>query len=283
MSVADRLRYSWGSALHHARDAIIEMHLATVRTMRGPIPLPLAFWRQAARRLSAITGREESLALQRAIDGPDVRIGRLAAQAARALEGSTLGHWAIDAETADWLWQQALHDKPRFIVECGAGISTLLLSAALREVSAGQPTRLVTLEENGDEAARVRARLGARGLADAGEIIIAPMSSDGRYQFEKEELTRALGQQTADWIFIDGPAAADRTKTLPALAVVARAGTRWMLDDAFTPEYFAVADAWSSWPGLTVEGVVPIGKGVATGRVTDPAAAVAEFVRRFGA
>ena len=49
------------------------------------------------------------------------------------------------------------------------------------------------------------------------------------------------------------------------LAPYSRAGTRWFLDDAFRDGELDILRNWARQPEFGVQGIVPIGKGLATG------------------
>jgi len=71
-----------------------------------------------------------------------------------------------------------------------------------------------------------------------------------------------------DWILIDGPSGPPgcRYWTLPALRGHCGPGARWFLDDAFRDGELAILRKWRNVSGIVVEGIYPIGKGLATGR-----------------
>src|SRR5262249_28776227 len=62
-------------------------------------------------------------------------------------------------------------------------------------------------------------------------------------------------------------AAADGGRSSPLLKLFLRPGARWFLDDGFRNSELYCLNAWSQMSWLTVDGIYPFGKGLATGRV----------------
>lgn len=76
-------------------------------------------------------------------------------------------------------------------------------------------------------------------------------------------------QSKVDWILIDGPAGSPgcRFNTLPTLLRFCHVGTRWFIADAFRDAEMKVLHQWQNIQNIAVEGIYPIGKGLATGQV----------------
>jgi hypothetical protein len=62
--------------------------------------------------------------------------------------------------------------RPRLVLQCGGGESTVALALAVQATGAG---RVVTLEHDQTRAAQVRARLQQEGLADVAEVRVSPL------------------------------------------------------------------------------------------------------------
>ena len=58
--------------------------------------------------------------------------------------------------------------------------------------------------------------------------------------------------------------------TLPQLAPLCAAGAKWFLDDSLRDGELRALQVWANLPGITVQGIYPLGKGLATGFVMDP-------------
>jgi hypothetical protein len=275
--IVRRLEFEWRRARRFAGEQTVETTLAILRALFGLTPIPVRTWKRAWSFNRLIAGRT----LARSVFRLDLRTDHFPPEVARVATVATLTPWSIDAETARWLWREARLQPPRVVLECGSGESTVLFAALFAAPFAsaranderGMPP-VVSLDQSADYAAGTRARIDACGWAHLVDVLVAPLGADANYIISPSTMTAALGSRRADWIFIDGPSGY-RTGTVPSLAAFARTGTRWFLDDAFEPAYFAAVEAWSTWPGLRVDGIVPIGKGLAVGTITDPAAASA--------
>jgi predicted O-methyltransferase YrrM len=116
------------------------------------------------------------------------------------------------------------------VVECGSGLSTVTIAAALRALDAG---RIDSLEHSPEWASVTRASLAQDGLDRFATVIDAPLR-DGWYD------TAALGalpERDIDLLLVDGPLAGDpglersRYPALPALADRLAPGAAIVLDD----------------------------------------------------
>jgi hypothetical protein len=83
-----------------------------------------------------------------------------------------LGTWAIEADFGGLVYQQ-MQDRPQVVVECGSGVTTLLIAACLRAQGSG---RLYSLEHDARFATITQQRLAAAGLSDWVELIVAPLT-----------------------------------------------------------------------------------------------------------
>jgi predicted O-methyltransferase YrrM len=276
MSIWDRVRIEGGRAAWAWGEAFAASQFAFLRLAHGDAPIPLDVWRRAADRTRALTDRDEPL--YRSPSPVSAQAAALPLPLTTALGDTSLGEWALDAETAQWLWRAGMRNAPKRIVECGGGVSTILNACLLRELGAAGGA-VITLEEDPQYATALRERIAGLALAPWVTVLDAPIDATGNYRFDPSTVLDRIGG-TADWLFVDGPKES-RERTVPSLAAVAREGTRWFLDDALGDSYFATTAHWAEWPGIRTDGIVAVGKGLAVGSITDPAAAlVAAPVRR---
>jgi predicted O-methyltransferase YrrM len=127
-----------------------------------------------------------------------------------------LGAWAIEPDFGRLIAME-LADAPDTVVECGSGVTTLLIAAFLHRNERG---RLFSLEADRAFAERARAQLRAAGLADVCEIIWAPLveQSVGGHTVCWYDPAQ-LGQLPAriDLLVVDGPPAVRRWARWPAV------------------------------------------------------------------
>jgi hypothetical protein len=118
----------------------------------------------------------------------------------------------------------------------------------------------------------VSVRLAQHGLSKYVQIIHTPVLERGEYDLDTNTIERPLDSGRVDWLLIDGPSGPGgcRESTLPFLARFCRPGARWFLDDAFRDRELQALQEWSHRPGILVEGIYPVGKGLGTGIVFDP-------------
>lgn len=195
---------------------------------------------------------------------------------ADALANDRLGIWALDAETINFLEERIASSRPSHILEFGAGVSTLCLARFMLEQGHDSGPVVFSVEQNEWQAAQSRARLTALGLERLVRIIHAPLASqdiDGRqtdcYQLLPQALNEFLGGASPNMILIDGPAGDGNARfgTLPLIQRHVAPGAVFFLDDALRDDELAVAMGWTQRPGIAVNGLYALGKGLLTGTV----------------
>ena len=191
---------------------------------------------------------------------------------AEFLRDDSLDGWALDGETITFLWDLLRQEQPKVIIECGAGVSTLVFAKSLDGYSLDSSGSLLSVEQNLWVKKAVETRLQDCGLEQRVSVMHSPVSRGGEYQIDSNQLRAHLGSEKVDWIVIDGPAGPDgcRASTLPSLAQYCRPGARWFLDDAYRDGELEVLNKWTGLTGIIVDGIYPIGKGLGVGIVSDP-------------
>ena len=255
------------------RQKVILLHLRVLQSFYKERPVPLPYWiavRFFVRKLShspdplfppyeALTSTGASL--------QEVNLRAM-------LKDDVLGTWAFDEQSIEFLWKKLSEDCPKTVIECGAGISTLVLAAYADSFDQEQvpSARVFSIEQDMDTKISVEKRLAENQLIDYVEILHAPLDSRGSYTLDITQLQKRMDSRKADWLLIDGPAGATgcRKWTLPLLAPLARSGTRWFLDDAFREAELDILRIWKKSSGIEVKGIHPIGKGLGTGLLSEP-------------
>lgn len=228
-------------------------------------PYPLTFWenrRAQLRKYAALPDilRPSMRTLKTA--GENIPIAELRG----FFDGRVLGEWTLDADSMLFLWQRLQAEKPKVIVECGSGVSTLLFA---RYLSLYQPDGvLLSLEQSAEETKVAQDRLEKHGLAKFVKMYHAPMVSEER-GYNLNGVETWPGMQRFDWILVDGPAGNNlvRYYTIADMQKLANPGARWFLDDSFRDNELNVLSKWAELPGVKVEGIYPIGKGLSTGTI----------------
>jgi predicted O-methyltransferase YrrM len=162
-------------------------------------------------------------------------------------------HWSASPDFLKLIVEHCLQQKPQAIVECGSGVSTLMLAACCRINGGGN---VVSLENDLNCAKASQAELERYQLQDYARIIHAPLErhciDNKNYQWYS---TQNLPQQSYDMLIIDGPPGKiqsdSRYPALPVLQHHLRKGSWIFLDDAARPgERSAVAMWQATWPSL---------------------------------
>ena len=111
--------------------------------------------------------------------------------------------WSAAADFLQLLIDHVNSTGPSQILECGSGLTTIILAAACNRLGEGQ---IVTLEQEREYVQSIQQVLDQYMLADRVEVIHAPLSTyqvDGM-TFQWYSLD-ALTDISADMLVIDGP------------------------------------------------------------------------------
>lgn len=159
--------------------------------------------------------------------------------------------WSASPDFLRLVVEHCLEAKPRRILECGSGVSSLMLAACCRLNGKGQ---LISLEQDAGFVRQTQAHLDRYGLTPFGQARHAPLV--GWRIGDREEQwydPRGLDDERIDLLVIDGPPAhllpRARYPALPLLRERLAEGCVIFLDDAARPgERAIVADWLQQWP-----------------------------------
>jgi predicted O-methyltransferase YrrM len=206
-----------------------------------------------------------------------------------SIEDAGLGTWAIEADMGQLIARE-VEDK-QTIVECGSGVTTLLIAQRLRARANG---RLFSLEHDPAFAQATSARLDAAGLREWVEVISAPLVeqtfSGRRVQWYAETVIGPRLPAQIDLLVVDGPPAVAPWARWPAIEALHERlapGAVVLVDDGRRRAERQTAFRWQAdHPDLTlywhdtVKGTWKLVKEGRTQREAWPTAAVRELVRR---
>ncbi len=200
--------------------------------------------------------------------------GRLAARALRlrqpTLDGVRLvDHWSLGGvgpRTVEFLAAQITARRPRRILECGPGTSTIAMARAVETL--GLDTTIVSLEHDASWGVIMRRRVERCGLAHRVEILVGAMHRSNGSPFEwygRAAEARARGPY--DFVVIDGPPSRDgmarRSPALPMMWDVIADGAMIVLDDGRRAGERECARRWQEQFGERLSGALsPIEKGL---------------------
>lgn len=145
------------------------------------------------------------------------------------------------------------------VVECGSGVSTVILARELKALGGGH---VYALEHDATWAELVRGMLAERGLTQSATVITAPLEDtecDGMSfrWYRRDCLGSVLALPKIDMLLVDGPKEGDATLArYPALPTfLPQLGGHCMviLDDGDRPDETAIARLWGHRYGLTFQ------------------------------
>lgn len=163
--------------------------------------------------------------------------------------------WALSPDILLGYVEDILGRRPRTVLECGSGVSTVWAAYALQQLGAG---RVVALDHEAEFADKTRGVLADHGLTDVAEVRHAPITPlelpDGSWHWYDTAALKDL--HDVDLVLIDGPPKPTqeqaRYPALPVLRDLLAPGAVLLLDDAARPDEQAILQRWvAEWPGLT--------------------------------
>jgi predicted O-methyltransferase YrrM len=161
-----------------------------------------------------------------------------------------LGGWAASPDLALMLVDEIIRSRPRTVVECGSGSSTLLIALTARQYDL--PTRVVSLEHDEHFARATRELLARHGVSEYAEVRHAPLREnslpDHPAPWYDEDALR--GVTDIGLLFVDGPPRSTgslaRLPAVPLLREQFAEQCTIILDDANRPDEQAVAERWAA-------------------------------------
>ena len=167
------------------------------------------------------------------------------------------GRSAIAGDCALRLVRLVMALKPRWVIEAGSGLSTVVIARALELV--GEGGVVISLEHKVEWAEDTRAMLAEQGLQQHSRVILAPLvpTEVGTEEFLWYDLTEVTLPDEIGLLFVDGPpgssGAMARYPALPLLFDRLKPGGVVVLDDANRSEEQSIVRRWrAQFPGLSV-------------------------------
>src|SRR5215831_18124897 len=150
--------------------------------------------------------------------------------------------FAVSPDLALLLYELVHEHHPALVVECGSGVSSLVIGYALKVVGAGH---LISFEHDARAAERSLALVGRHGLERQVQIVHAG-------------LQETLVGKRARLVFIDGPPGSlqplARYPALRRLAPFLTPDAVVVLDDVARPDEWAITERWlREDPRLTLQ------------------------------
>lgn len=146
-------------------------------------------------------------------------------------------------KTAD----EALRRKPQTVMECGSGVSTVVLARCMQLNGSGH---VYSLENSAEFAVKTHALLALHGLADWATVLDAPLVSKATPTPWYDESAIPTELPAIDMLVIDGPPAATaplaRYPALPRLQPRMAANCILMLDDADRADEIEIVKRWQA-------------------------------------
>jgi hypothetical protein len=163
------------------------------------------------------------------------------------------GGWAGSADFLLVCVDQLLERRPAVVVECGSGITTLMLALAVEQHQL--PTRIIALEHQDEYAARTRQLLERHGVVAHAEIRLAPLapSSVADHDTPWYDEAALVGLEEIGMLLVDGPPmGTGRLARYPAVPLlIDQLADRCviLMDDMFRESDRRTAELWADLLG----------------------------------
>lgn len=252
-----------------ARMSADRLYVAYLRGLNPEKPYPLRMWVDKRKMFGVFKSARDPLFNKLSSEvcaGSNVEFLPYGA----VQENDVIGEWTMSKAVMKFLLEKMLEEKPRVIMECGSGLSSILLAHYASIASAdGFEVLVVSLEQDKEEVGRNMSRLRSIGLESYVKIIHAPTDAEGNYLLDAKAILSATRNSKVDCLIIDGPSGPEgcRISTLPFLSEYCSRNARWYLDDALRDGELNALVMWAGLSGCSVEGIYPFSKGLAVGRM----------------
>lgn len=157
-----------------------------------------------------------------------------------------LGGWAASPDLLRYLFDLVRDERRTAVIECGSGVTTLVMAYAMRELGAG---KVIAMEHLGRFAEQTRRLLEEHGVSEWAEVRHAPLTDvkiDG--QVWRWYDLACLPENENDLLVVDGPPASvgecARFPAVPMLRERLSADALVVLDDYERPEERVVGKRW---------------------------------------
>lgn len=162
--------------------------------------------------------------------------------------------WAASPDFLAQLARHALEEKPRTVVECSSGVSTLVLARCMQINGGG---KVYSLEHDAQYAEQTRAQLARLGLSEFADVLLAPLRKVpiGAVLFPWYTIDVLPRMAPIDLLVIDGPpravGALARYPAGPILFHRLAPNAAVFLDDAGRADEIAILSRWQGeFPAL---------------------------------
>jgi len=164
--------------------------------------------------------------------------------------------WAASPDFLEYITHSIFFEKPELLIECGGGLSTIIIGHALKKVGKG---KLISLDHDEYYAQQTKAWVEEHRLEDVVDVVFAPLreytlndKSWLWYDWKPIKDTAAI-----DLLVVDGPPSGvqkeARYPAVPLLNEYLTAKASVLVDDYRRPDEQALVDRWANEYGWEIE------------------------------
>lgn len=157
--------------------------------------------------------------------------------------------WAVSPDLALSLYELVRDRQPEWIIECGSGVSSIVMGYALQEIGHGRLIAFEHQEQFVGIASDLVARHALSGYVEVVHAPLEPVELDGAsWQWYGKNVHTVLEGKKADLLFVDGPPGGiqplARYPALPVLKAYLSRGVLVVLDDAARADEREIVERW---------------------------------------
>jgi len=161
-----------------------------------------------------------------------------------------LGDWAITAIFLNRLVEEIYTRKPKLVLECGSGTSTLVAASCLKKIGQG---KILSLDHSDEYAQKTRQLLELEGLSNWATVVTAPLKEYnleiGSFQWYNDDFMRSIDRKI-DLLIVDGPPGylqkLSRYPAVPLLKELFAEECSIMLDDTNRKDEKEIVQKWNN-------------------------------------
>lgn len=176
------------------------------------------------------------------------------------------GGYAVERDFANILIDRLFAARPRYVMELGSGVSTLLIAYALENIGRG---RFVSIDHNHLFRALTLRHIRRHGLQRWASVAHCPLTRVilGNGQWKWYDIPKSLLAEPIDFLIVDGPPARlqklSRYPALPLLRSYLAPNATILMNDISKPDGHEILAIWQKTYPFRDAQVLPTKKGCA--------------------
>jgi glycosyltransferase involved in cell wall biosynthesis/predicted O-methyltransferase YrrM len=251
----------------------LRLHFQACQLFLGTTPLPVSYWTGVRACIARFVRVEDPLLSAPTRSRPAQIDDQMQPKEYEPdLHKGTVYFPNLHPVEIDLLRRLMKNLEPKRILEFGTGVTTLFFSTYLSKRKEEEQTLLVSLDPGKELVEVGDLMLAQNHVEHCARIVHLSPSQDGTYDFSRSIVNDEANDSPFDLLVIHGWLGPPGSffNALPHLARYCRPNALWILTPAFRDGELQLIQERKAMPGLQVDGIYPLMKGMAIGRIIDP-------------